>query len=277
MASSLEARRLMAPSLAPARRSTGTGAFSSIRAVAQEAPLIEIAPLEAGDEGAALGFALAWIAAAAGDASIIWAGSQAGFSEDGAPCAEGLAQFGLPLDRLLVARGRTQTDALWATEQALTLAGAYVLCTIAPSKKPLGLTATRRLLLAAERSGAHCILLRLDRLDASAAWARWRIAAAASEGAGRELGPAAFTARLERNRAGPAGQSWRLHWAAPEQTFQEQTFQEQALQERAGQENARQGYGPDEHPLHAAEAALDGDLAAAPADRSAETRRRSAV
>jgi len=287
-------------------RPLATAGFRDISAATRNAPLVEIAPLAAGDEGAALGFALAWIAAAA-DGLIIWAGSQASFSEDGLPCAEGLAQYGVALDRLFVARGRTQTDALWVAEQALTVPGAHVLCTIAPSKKPLGLTATRRLLLASEKSGAHCILLRLDKLDASAAWARWRISAAPSEGVGRELGAPAFMSRLERNRAGPAGQSWRLVWTAservlhehaspqrpspemgvPERAVPERAVPERALFERATpdevlRQRSFHGRALHEHVFNddasaAAEAALDGDLAAASFDRSVETRRRSAV
>jgi protein ImuA len=122
-----------------------------------------------------------------------------------------------------------------------------VICTIAPSAKALSLTATRRLLLAAEKHATRCVLLRLDNAGASAAWMRWRIAAAPSRGEARELGPPAFTALLERNRAGPSGQSWRIEWNAHDRTF------------------------------NAAEAALDGAVADAPVDRPVEARRRRAI
>lgn len=225
----------------------GGRTFAQVRGSAACAPLTEIIPAAPSDKAAALGFALAWAQGAAQNGLICWAAPEQDLAEDGAPYAEGLAHFSLPLDRLLLVRTRTQSDALWASEQALTLPLATVLCTIAPSIKALSLTATRRLLLAAEKHATRCVLLRLDDAGASAAWTRWRIGAAPSLGEGRELGPPAFTALLERNRAGPTGQSWRIEWNAYD------------------------------HAFHAAEATLDGAVADAPADRAAEARRRRAV
>lgn len=205
--------------------------FAEARAV--ETPLIEVSPAGPGDGTAALGFALAW-AAGCEDRLLVWAGPDMSLSEDGAPCAEGFAQFGVALDRLICARAHTQTDALWVAEEALKLPGALVICTIAAGKKPLSLTASRRLLLAAEKSGARGLLLRFDQPSPSAAWMGWRIAAAPSIGIGRELGAPAFTAELARYRAGPAGQIWHVQWSAHEREL----------------------------------IALDGDLAAASGDRS---------
>lgn len=221
--------------------------FARLHAAVACAPLTEIIPAAPGDGGATLGFALAWAQSGAQDGLICWAAPEQGLAEDGAPHAEGLAQFALEIDRLLLVRARTQSDALWACEQALTLPKATVVCTTAPSAKPLSLTTTRRLLLAAEKHATRCVLLRLDTAGASAAWTRWRIAAAPSRGHARELGPPAFIAFLERNRAGPAGQSWRIEWNAHDRTF------------------------------HAAEAALDGAVADASANRQVEARRRRAI
>lgn len=225
----------------------GARAFAPLFAAAAAAPLTELVPAAPGDGAAALGFALAWAQATALGGPIIWAAPEASFAEEGAPNAEGLAQFGIGLDRLLLVRTRSQAEALWACEEALRVPQAIVLCVIAPTKKALCLTATRRLLLNAEKHKTRCLLLRLDAAGASAAWTRWRIAAAPSRGAARELGTPAFSARLERNRAGPTGQSWRIEWNAHDRTF------------------------------HAAEAALDGAVADAPADRPADARRRSAI
>jgi protein ImuA len=208
------------------------------------ARLIEVSPAEPGQEAAALAFALAWALSGARARLIFWAAPEHAWGEHGPPHAEGLAQFGLALDQLLIARARTQADALWAAEQALTLPGACVLCTIAPTPKPLSLTATRRLLLLAEKHQSQALLLRFDPAGTSAAWLRWSIAAAPSQGEARELGPPSFKAYLTRNRAGPSGQSWRLQWSADERAFR------------------------------ALERAMDGDLAAAPLDRSVATRRR---
>jgi protein ImuA len=193
--------------------------FETVRAVVASAPLNEIMPASPSDHAAALGFALAWAIAAADDGMIFWAAPEQDFFEDGLPDAEGLAQFGLPLDRLLMARANTQIDALWATEQALTTPETTALCAVSPSRKPLSLTATRRLLLTAEKHKTRCVLLRLDSAGASGAWSRWRISAAPSQGEGRELGAPAFNAHLARNRAGPSGLSFNLTWDSVNHAF----------------------------------------------------------
>ena len=180
--------------------------FETVRAAVSPAPLTEIMPASPGDHAAALGFALSWAVAAAKDSVIFWAAPERDFFEDGLPDAEGLGQFGVSLDRLLMARTNCQMDALWAAEEALKTPETVALCAISPSKKPLNLTATRRLLLTAERHKTRCILLRLDNAGASAAWSRWRISAAPSLGEGRELGAPSFAAHLLRSRAGPSGQ-----------------------------------------------------------------------
>ncbi|MGE0828008.1 MAG: ImuA family protein [Hyphomonadaceae bacterium] len=190
-----------------------------------------------------LGFALAWACVAAPESLILWATPETARGEDGVPYADGLAQFGVALDRLLTARSRTQEDALWAVEQGLRTPKTLALCAIAPSAKPLSLTATRRLLLAAETHNTRCVLLRFDRAGASAAWTRWIVSAAPSQGARRELGPPRFNVQLVRNRAGPSGQYWLLEWNAHEHAFH----------------------------------TLDGAVAAAPADRPADARQRRAV
>lgn len=223
------------------RKSPSHCAFKKLWTTASDAPLTEILPAAPGDSPAALGFALAWAAAARADGPIVWAMPDVSLAEDGEPNVEGLAQFGLTPDRLVLVRTRTQADALWATEQALKLNSALALCVMAPTKKSLSLTATRRLLLNAEAHKTRCVLLRLDGGGASAAWTRWRISAAPSQGAGRELGPPRFAAELERNRSGPSNLSWTLNWSA----------HEYALNPNG---------------------AMDGAVAAAPADRPATPR-----
>ena len=227
----------------PARDESRTPqTFETIRAAAAGAPLSEIMPDAPGDHAAALGFALAWAIKASEGGVIFWAAPEQDFFEDGLPNAEGLAQFGVPLDRLLLARTNSQADALWAAEQALATPGACALCAITPSKKPLNLTATRRLLLTAEKYKTRCILLRLDAAGASAAWSRWRISASPSMGAGRELGAPSFMAKVERNRKGAANLSFNLNWDIHNHVF---------------------------HPA----AAMDGPVSAAPADRPADADR----
>ncbi|MDZ7627302.1 MAG: hypothetical protein U5J99_02700 [Parvularculaceae bacterium] len=180
--------------------------------------LVEMTPAASGEEPAALAFALAWARSIERDRLLFWSAPQACLAEYGVPYAEGLAQFGLDLDALIIAATRTQIDALWAAEQALTLPGAFVLCAITPAKKPLDLIATRRLFLAAKRNKSRCALIRLDTARASAAELRFEISSAPGESV-CGLGPPAFDVRLTRNRAGPAGEAWRLQWSAHAYAF----------------------------------------------------------
>lgn len=183
-------------------------------------PLHEVGPAGPGCEAAALGFALALAASWAGPAGVFWAGEDAAFAEEGAPYPPGLAQYGLPLERLIVARARTREDALWAAEQALAATGAIVICALGARGKPLDLKASRRLLLFAERARSRCLLLKPES-GPSAAWTRWRIAPAESQAEDFELGSPAFGAELTRNRAGPAGARFILDWNAHERVFAE--------------------------------------------------------
>lgn len=198
-------------------RSDDPHAFEELR-IRRDCRLVEMTPAAPGEETAMLAFALAWGLSAANNHLLFWSAPQASLAEHGVPYAEGLAQFGLDLDAFLIAATRTQIDALWAAEQALTLPGAFVLCTIAPAKKPLDLIATRRLFLAAKRHKSRCALLRLDAARASAAELRFEISSAPGESA-YGLGAPAFDVRLTRNRAGPAGGASRLQWSAYEHAF----------------------------------------------------------
>ena len=181
-------------------------------------PLHEIGPIGPGFEAAALGFTLALAAHWAGPAGIFWAGEDAAFAEEGAPYPVGLAQYGLPLDRLIVARARKREDALWAAEQALAATGAIVICALGAQGKVLDLKASRRLLLFAERYSSRCLLL-MPENGPSAAWTRWRIAPAQSDAEPDELGLPAFRAELTRSRGGPSGASFTVDWNAHERSF----------------------------------------------------------
>lgn len=194
--------------------------FASKLATMASQPLHEIGPAGAGFEAAALGFTLALAAHWVGAAGIFWAGEDASFAEEGAPYPVGLAQYGLPLDRLIVARARKREDALWAAEQALAATGAVVICALGAQGKPLDLKASRRLLLFAERYASRCLLL-MPEGGPSAAWTRWRIASAESNGDPDEIGLPAFRAELTRSRSGPAGAHFIIDWNAHERSFVE--------------------------------------------------------
>lgn len=193
--------------------------FAGLRQALAPEPLVEIMPAAHGDHVSALGFALAWALMASEGGLIFWAAPEADFFEDGLPNAEGLAQFGMPLERLLLVRAQSQKDALWATEQALSTPGIIALCAITPSKKGISLTDTRRLLLMAEHYRTRCLLLRLDAAGSSAARARWRVSAAPSTAEDNELGPPAFSVDLVRNRTGSHGLSFNLRWSIHDHAF----------------------------------------------------------
>jgi len=169
--------------------------------------------------GAAAGFALALAALSRESAKeTLWIATDFLCLETGSLYGPGLDQFGLSVERLLIARVARPVDALFAMEEALkcrALATVVAECGDVPD-----LTATRRLSLAARSGGALGLLLRHKASDApSAAHTRWRIAAAPSrpdEFGG--LGPTTFSLSLIRNRRGPCG-AWTLAWDHHEHAF----------------------------------------------------------
>jgi protein ImuA len=239
----------------PSSPDTLTGVAETFQNVVQDAlprPLTEIVPVAPGDGAAALGFALGWIGLTQAENLILIAGPDSVSAETGGPYAPGTAQFGLPTARLIHVRTRTLKEALWASEQTLELTGARVLCLV-PHDARLTLTATRRLHLAAEKSGARCVLVRFDPLSPSAAWTRWNVAAAPSRSVGLEMGKPRFAVTLARRRSGRSGQRWLLEWNAHEHAFSET--------DRA---------------IPNVKIAMAGVVAAASADRQTEALRRSA-
>lgn len=89
--------------------------------------------------------------------------------------------------------------------------------------RELDLTASRRLTLAAERSGVPLFLLRHDATPVpSAAQTRWQVAAAPSQALpGNAPGRPSFDVTLLRQKAGPAGMDWRLEWDRDDCQFRE--------------------------------------------------------
>ena len=89
--------------------------------------------------------------------------------------------------------------------------------------RELDLTASRRLALAAEKSGVPLLLLRIDADPTpSAAQTRWQVASAPSVALpGNAPGLPCFDVTLLRQRSGPSGQSWRLEWDRDQCQFRE--------------------------------------------------------
>jgi protein ImuA len=89
---------------------------------------------------------------------------------------------GLPTQDLIHVEARDARDALWAMEEGVRCSGlSCVIGEIWGDPKVLDFTATRRLAVAAERSGVPCWLVRLSGIaNLSGARMRWRVASAPS-------------------------------------------------------------------------------------------------
>lgn len=146
----------------------------------------------------------------AGSGHVLWIGPRDDLF------APGLAELGLPPERLIVVRARARDTRLWALEEGLRSPGLAV--AVAEIDR-LGLTASRRLQLAAEASGVSALLLRPGEAAtaASVALTRWRIeplADPAKASAGEPpfgLGPPRWRLELFRCRGGRTG-DWRIAW-----------------------------------------------------------------
>jgi protein ImuA len=177
--------------------------------------LHEFAPAAPMHLAAASGFALALAARAARTGGeVLWIATGFAMSEGGGPYGPGLDQFGLASARLLVLRVSRAVDVLWAMEEGLrcrALAG--VVAELSGEGEAAGLTATRRLTLAARENAGLGLLVRHRALAAPCAAAtRWTVAAAPSRpDAYGGLGRACFDVSLHKNRRGPSGR-WFIEW-----------------------------------------------------------------
>ena len=128
--------------------------------------------------------------------------------EMGVPYGNGLAAFGIPVDRLVLARPKTITELLWAMEEAIACrAVGAVVADVAGRHKALDFTASRRLSLRSAAAGTTTFLVRYARdREASAARFRWKITPALSGDMRfdtRAPGPPRWQAVLEKGRLRP--------------------------------------------------------------------------
>lgn len=124
----------------------------------------------------------------------------------------GLVTFGLKPDRICFLDLSREKDALWAAEEALRC---KPVTAVVAEIANIDLTASRRLQLAAEHSGAPCFLMRHNpkSLGATASVTRWRIKplpSTAPDGL-PGIGFPAFDVELMKVRGGRPGQ-WQLEW-----------------------------------------------------------------
>jgi protein ImuA len=189
--------------------------------------LHEILAEEAGDLGAAYGFALAISARLLRRGKVLWIQEDRAVQEDGIAYAPGIAMQGLDPARLIMVRVGDPAAALWAMEQALRCRGLDAVVT--ESTRLAGvydLTASRRLGLAAREGGATGLLIQAgiggrDLKLSSAAFSRWLVGAHPSRpGLAGEPGYPTWRLRLARQRGGQEGH-WLMEWNHDERVFLE--------------------------------------------------------
>lgn len=142
------------------------------------------------DRPAALGFLMALLARLQASETttspldtrpILWCEQVSGTLDFGTLYGPGLASFGLDPARFIVARAKTTSELLWAMEEGVRCDALSSVIGLFGPRSALDLTASRRLQLAAERSGTTVFLLRQPSDSmVTVARTRWLIATRAS-------------------------------------------------------------------------------------------------
>jgi len=173
------------------------------------------------DAAAAAGFAAA-LALAAGTTPVVWLRPE---RQLGRLHATGLLELGLSPETLLLVVAADVPTLLRCAADIGRCAGVGMLVMESWGPMPaLDLTATRRLVLAAEASGVTVVSLRCRAEPvASAAATRWRVAAGPSTALEANApGAPAFEVECLRRRGGPSGTRRRVEWNRETRTFDPQ-------------------------------------------------------
>ena len=157
-------------------------------------------------DGGWAGFLLAQLGT---DKPLLWVQDRMAILESGR-----IHPPGLPTQHLIHVEARDARDAMWAMEEGVRCSClSAVIGELWGDPKALDFTATRRLAVAAERSGKPCWLVRLGgTANLSGARMRWRIGSAPSLANAldaRASGAPAWDAELFRARGHPPGR-WTL-------------------------------------------------------------------
>ncbi|MFT3974988.1 MAG: hypothetical protein QM699_16565 [Amaricoccus sp.] len=148
----------------------------------------------------AVGFAAMQAAGVAG--RLVWLRPEVAAAGEVLPA--GLARFLAP-ERLVRVTAGSEAELLWATEEVLRAGVAGLV--VAEPQRPLGLTAGRRLQLAAEAGGSPGLLLIRDGAGSPAAETRWQVRALAGDTPDSTRAEWA----LIRNKKGTLG-AWTVEW-----------------------------------------------------------------
>jgi protein ImuA len=208
----------------PARFATGHAAIDAwLGGGLARGRLHEVLADDGEDSGSLSGFAAMLALRIDAGRPLLWLRTEAAERQAGKLYATGLGEIGLHGGDLILGLLADNAALLKAANDAARCAGLGALVVEAwGGPKQLDLTATRRLMLAAEASGVTVLLLRAAaRESPSVADTRWRIAAAPSAALAADApGSPAFDLELLRRRAGPAGRRWRVEWNRERRAFQ---------------------------------------------------------
>lgn len=185
------------------------------------AQLHEIYADDVQDDAAAIGFAVA-VALAGGALPLLWIRTEGAARGAGRLLAAGLAELGLPPEALMLVAAADEAALLRAAADAARCPGlGTVLVESRGRMAGLDLTATRRLMLAAEEAGTTVLSVRLAAEPVpSAAATRWRVAAAESTPLPANApGRPAFRIECLRRRGGAAGPCGRVEWNRDSRCF----------------------------------------------------------
>ncbi len=173
--------------------------------------LHEIAPAREADWPAAFGFLMALMGRMPGRTPLLLVRTPRKLLRNGEPHGAGLRALGLDPARLTLVETADETDALWATEEALRAEGPAAIASAANGK--IDLKTSQRLHHAAREAGLPLFVLRPEKATPiPTAATRWRIATA--PGARDRFGLLAgwrWRASLERCRNGRPG-DWVLEF-----------------------------------------------------------------
>ncbi|MFZ2998527.1 ImuA family protein [Sphingobium sp.] len=155
---------------------------------------------------------------------FLWLRTEAMQKRAGQLHATGLLELGIDPASLLLVIAPDDAALLHAAGEAARCSGlGAVLVEGWGPMRGLDLTATRRLMLAAEASGVTLFLLRIAADPApGAADTRWRVAAAPSIALEADApGASLFEVELLRRRAGPPAGPWRMEWDRDRSSFRD--------------------------------------------------------
>lgn len=181
---------------------------------------------ETGERGSGAGFAVLLALLAGRGKPLLWLRTHAAQREAGQLHVAGLNELGLDPAALLLGLTPDEPALLRAAAEATRCAGLGALLIEGHGPmRGLDLTASRRLMLAAEVSGVTVLVLHVlpeFRFQPSAADTRWRAAAAPSTALEAEApGAPMFELELLRRRAGPPAGAWRVEWNRDQTCFTE--------------------------------------------------------